>query len=68
MIEHAPAAVERWQLSGGTWRVASVSSERAAVDLLRCDGGEVVERLVLTGATEVRWAEMQFTSEGEDQP
>ena len=67
MSDDAPAAVERWQLSGGTWRVASVSPERAAVDLLRCDGGEVVERLVLTGATDLRWAAMQFASEGEDQ-
>lgn len=52
-------AVERWEIAGGTWRVASVGEGSAVVELLRCDGGECVELLRLTEPAEVRWARVQ---------
>ena len=52
----APAAVDRWELSGGHWRVHSVGADRATVDLLRCDGGETVDSLTLTQHDDLRWA------------
>lgn len=57
-----PGAVERWELSGGTWRVVSLSGDRAAVELLRCDGGEVAEVLTLRDPRELRWAAVQLAS------
>lgn len=36
--------LERWQLSGGTWRVTSISDGAAEIDLCTCSG-EPVERL-----------------------
>ncbi|MFV0432395.1 MAG: flavin reductase family protein [Leucobacter sp.] len=52
-----PAAVVRWEVSGGTWRVRGASDGQASVELLRCDGGEVVEVLSLTEPEDVRWAQ-----------
>lgn len=57
-----PSAVERWELSGGTWRVSSFSEDHATVDLLRCDGGEVAEVLTLRQPRELRWAAVQFAA------
>ncbi|MBS4103025.1 hypothetical protein [Tsukamurella paurometabola] len=37
--------LRRWEDSGGTWTVLSRTDERAVVALLRCDGGEIVDRL-----------------------
>ncbi len=54
-----PAAVERWEVAGGTWRIARVDDSGADVDLLRCDGGEVVEILHLTEPEDIRWANTQ---------
>lgn len=54
-----PEAVERWETAGGTWRVAAVGEGSALVELLRCDGGECVERLSLADPREVRWAQVQ---------
>ncbi len=36
--------LESWALSGGTWRIVSISTERAVVDLCTCTG-EPMERL-----------------------
>jgi hypothetical protein len=36
----------RWELSGGAWSVVSRTRERVVVALLRCDGGEEVDRFV----------------------
>ncbi|MFT4232575.1 MAG: flavin reductase family protein [Leucobacter sp.] len=58
-----PAAVERWELAGGTWRVASAGAERATVELRRCDGGEVAETIVLRDPREVRWAQVTRAAE-----
>ncbi len=37
--------LQHWEDSGGTWTVLSRSGGRAVVALLRCDGGEIVDRL-----------------------
>jgi len=55
----APAAVERWEVAGGTWEVTDFREGSATVDLLRCDGGEVVETLTLTDPRELRWVAVQ---------
>jgi hypothetical protein len=39
------SALTRWQDSGAVWRVLERTSSAATVALLRCDGGEEVERL-----------------------
>jgi hypothetical protein len=39
------SALVRWQQSGGTWRVVGRRPDRVTVALLRCDGGEEVDRL-----------------------
>jgi hypothetical protein len=36
----------RWQDAGAVWRVVARSEAAVAVALLRCDGGEEVDRLV----------------------
>lgn len=59
----APAAVERWELSSGAVRIARVGDTAATVELLRCDGGEVVEMLALNDPREVRWARARLAAE-----
>ena len=39
------AVLTRWQEAGAVWQVLAHSGSRATVALLRCDGGEEVERL-----------------------
>jgi hypothetical protein len=38
------AELQRWQDSGAVWQVVSRRGGTATVALLRCDGGEEVER------------------------
>ncbi len=38
------AELQRWQDSGAVWQVVSRRGQSATVALLRCDGGEEVER------------------------
>ncbi|MGA8209568.1 MAG: hypothetical protein WB441_17630 [Nocardioidaceae bacterium] len=38
-------ALDRWQQAGATWTVLSRTASTATVALLRCDGGEEVDRL-----------------------
>lgn len=59
-----PADVERWESAGGTWRVRAATDVRATVELLRCDGGEVADLLVLTDPRDVRWARVQRAIDG----
>ena len=40
------AQLRRWEDSGGTWRVAVRRPGRLELDLLTCDAGEVMQRLV----------------------
>jgi hypothetical protein len=42
--QHLLENVENWTLSGGSWRIASISKERAVVELCACTG-EPMERL-----------------------
>ena len=63
-IASAPAAVERWEVSGGTWRVVAAGADEATLQLLRCDGGEVADTLVLREPREVRWAAVQLAITG----
>jgi hypothetical protein len=42
--QHLLENVENWRLSGGSWRIVSISNERAVVDLCACTG-EPMERL-----------------------
>lgn len=60
----APAAVDRWETAGGTWAVRSAGESAAIVDLLRCDGGEVVDTLHLEDPRDLRWAAVQRAIEG----
>lgn len=54
-----PASIDRWEASGGTWAVTRVGEGSATVDLMRCDGGEIVERILLTASEDLRWAAAQ---------
>jgi hypothetical protein len=38
------AELQRWQDSGAVWEVMSRRGDRVTVALLRCDGGEEVDR------------------------
>ena len=38
------AELQRWEDSGGIWSVVSRKVDRATIALLRCDGGEEVDR------------------------
>lgn len=58
-LARTPERVQRWESFGGTWRIASVTPESAVVELLRCDGGEVVETFASEDPTVVRWATVQ---------
>jgi hypothetical protein len=44
--EEVLAALLRWEESGGTWRVLVRRPARLELELLTCDGGEVMGRLV----------------------
>ncbi|MCW2511634.1 MAG: hypothetical protein JWR11_676 [Mycobacterium sp.] len=38
------AELERWQDAGATWQVVALTSGGVTVALMRCDGGEEVDR------------------------
>ncbi len=59
-----PEPIDRWEASGGTWRVAADTGTTATVELLRCDGGEVVDLLTLTDQRDLRWARVQLAIGG----
>ena len=40
--------LSRWEDAGGTWRVVGRSSASLTIGLCRCDGGEEVDRLVVS--------------------
>jgi hypothetical protein len=41
MSERAIDVLERWELCGGTWRVAELSEHVAELELCTCDGAPV---------------------------
>lgn len=55
-----PDVIDRWETSGGIWEIHSVEEDGVTVDLLRCDGGEVVERVHLSESPDLRWARAQL--------
>lgn len=61
--DYLPAAVERWELSGGTWRVQSLTGGHALVELLRCDGGEIADLTTLTDPHDLHWARAMLADE-----
>ena len=46
MDERALDALRRWEQSGATWALRSLDAGVAEVDLISCDGGERMGRLV----------------------
>lgn len=42
------AELQRWEDSGAVWSVVSRTADRLTVALLRCDGGEEVDRFTST--------------------
>lgn len=58
-VAETPAKIARWESFGGTWRVTATSLDRATVELLRCDGDEVVETLEWSDPELIRWARVQ---------
>jgi hypothetical protein len=58
-----PPQVARWDAAGGTWRVATVGTDSATVELCRCDAGEVVEVLELAGTADVQWARQRLVEQ-----
>ena len=44
--DDALAVLQRWEESGGAWRVVLRRPGRLELDLLTCDAGEVMQRLV----------------------
>lgn len=60
-----PESVERWETAGGAWRIARVSEDRATVELLRCDGGEVVDLVTLESERDLTWARVQQAVSGD---
>ena len=46
MTDDVVAALQRWEDSGGHWRVLSRREGRIVVGLFRCDGAEEQDRVV----------------------
>ncbi|WP_099332449.1 hypothetical protein [Actinomyces minihominis] len=54
--ETTPPEVTRWEALGGAWRIAQVAPGHVEVDLLQCDGGQIADRITLTGPENTAWA------------
>lgn len=61
--EELIAAVERWERSGGVWRVLGRGPDGVTVSLLRCDGGEEVGQLVSARPAWIAFLERRAGSE-----
>lgn len=58
--------LRRWEDAGGTWRVLHGRAEAGdgpLVSLCRCDGGEEVERVRLTGVDAAAYLRLRPSSE-----
>jgi hypothetical protein len=44
-MKHLIERLERWHDSGAVWHVVSRAEDEVTVALLRCDGGEEVDRI-----------------------
>lgn len=52
----------RWEESGAVWRVVARTPSRVTIALLRCDGGEEVERLTTTNPATLSFVAGRDTS------
>ena len=57
------AELQRWQDSGAVWEVISRTGDRVTVALLRCDGGEEVDRFTSDDPRLVSFIGDRMTSE-----
>jgi hypothetical protein len=57
------AELQRWQDSGAVWEVISRKDDCVTVALLRCDGGEEVDRFTSDDAYLLSFIGDRFTSE-----
>ena len=53
--EHPIEMLERWEAFGGTWEVRERAQGHMQIDLMRCDGGEVVDSLSSADPKLLRW-------------
>ncbi len=51
--------LRRWEESGGSWQVADRTAGAVTVLLLRCDGGEVADRLTSSDPTWCRYLQQR---------
>ena len=56
------AELQRWQDSGAIWSVVSRKHDRVTVALLRCDGGEEVDRFTSDDPQLLDWLGQRFSS------
>lgn len=58
-----PVVIDRWEASGGTWKIDHVTADVVRILLCRCDGDEVVDIVETADAATVRWAAAQPLAE-----
>ena len=56
------AELQRWEDSGAVWSVVSRRNGRVTVALLRCDGGEEVDRFTSDDARLIDYIGERFSS------
>ena len=56
------AELQRWEDSGAIWSVVSRKHDRVTVVLLRCDGGEEVDRFTSDDPQLLDWIGQRFSS------
>lgn len=57
------AVLRRWEDSGGAWAVLHRGADQVTVALLRCDGGEEVDRFTTSAPAVVGYLAGRRTSE-----
>ena len=56
--------LRRWEDSGAHWQVVARTPDRLTIALLRCDGGEEVERLVSDDPALLAFVGTRYRSDG----
>lgn len=56
------AELQRWEDSGAVWSVVSRRNDRLTVALLRCDGGEEVDRFTSDDARLIDYIGERYSS------
>ena len=57
------AELQRWEDSGAVWSVVSRKQDRVTIALLRCDGGEEVDRFTSDDQRLLDYIGKRFSSE-----